>query len=51
MSSKELCNARDFIGRREQEKGSYTRQKGYWSLQGYSPLQGNGRALSGRLPI
>ena len=57
-SSEELCKARDFIRRREQEQGSCTKQKkkkkerkkkraGYCKI---TVLLWDGKDLSGRLP-
>lgn len=46
-SSEELYKVRDFIDKREQEKGSYSRQKkqASWLLQGYLPLGLGGLCL------
>ena len=52
-SSEELYKVRDFIDKREQEKGSYSRQKKQvsWLLQGYLPLGLGSRRSSWCVPL
>ena len=48
MSSKQLCKAKEFIDRREQEQGNYTRQKDMGCCK-VDFLIKDDRGLSGRL--